>query len=64
MTLVEESQRRKRHAEASMYLVPYGRYNLPENPMPLHMMKRLDDDVPPGKDGICFDWFVLTTLGG
>ena len=31
-----------------MYLVPYGRYNLSESPMPLHMMKRLDDDVPPG----------------
>ena len=48
VTLVEESQRRKRHAEAVMYLVPYGRYNLSESPMPLHMMKRLDDDVPPG----------------
>jgi len=47
VTLVEESQRRKRHAEAVMYLVPYGRYNLSESPMPLHMMKRLDDDVPP-----------------
>jgi len=47
VTLVEESQRRKRHSEAVMYLVPYSRYNLAESPMPLHMMKRLDDDVPP-----------------
>lgn len=47
VTLVEESQRRKGHSEAVMYLVPYGRYNLAESLMPLHMMKKLDDDVPP-----------------
>ena len=55
VALVEESQRRKRHAEAVMYLVPYGRYNLSESPMPVHLMKRLDEDVPPGNT----HWFIL-----
>lgn len=44
--MVEESQKRKRHSEANMYIVPYGRYNYVES-MPLSMMKHLEDDVPP-----------------
>ena len=28
VTMVEESQKRKRHSEANLYVVPYGRYNL------------------------------------
>jgi curved DNA-binding protein CbpA len=46
VTMVEESQKRKRQSEANMYVVPYGRYNLIES-MPLSMMKHLDEDVPP-----------------
>ncbi len=44
--MVEESQKRKKHSEANLYVVPYGRYNLMET-MPLSMMKALDEDVPP-----------------
>ena len=44
--MVEESQQRKRKSEANLYVVPFGRYNLNET-MPLSMMKRLDDEVPP-----------------
>lgn len=46
VTMVEESQKRKRHSEANLYVVPYGRYNLIES-MPLNMMKHLDEEVPP-----------------
>ena len=44
--MVEESQQRKRKSEANMYVVPFARYNLSES-MPLSMMKRLDEEVPP-----------------
>jgi len=44
--LVEESQKRKRHSEANMYVVPFARYQLNET-MPLSMMKHLDEEVPP-----------------
>ena len=44
--MVEESQKRKRHSEANLYVVPYGRYNLIET-MPLSMMRHLDEEVPP-----------------
>jgi hypothetical protein len=44
--MVEESQKRKRHSEANMYIVPFARYNLSES-MPLSMLKHLEDDVPP-----------------
>ena len=46
VTMVEESQKRKRHSEANLYVVPYGRYNLIET-MPLSMMRHLDEEVPP-----------------
>ena len=46
MRLVEESQKRKRHSEANMYVVPFARYQLNET-MPLSMMKHLDEEVPP-----------------
>lgn len=46
VTMVEESQQRKRKSEANLYVVPFGRYNLIES-MPLSMMKRLDEEVPP-----------------
>lgn len=46
VTMVEESQKRKKHSEANLYVVPFGRYNLIES-MPLSMMKRLDEEVPP-----------------
>lgn len=48
VTMVEESQvsTRKRKSEANMFVVPFGRYNLSET-MPLSMMKRLDEEVPP-----------------
>ena len=44
--LVEESQKRKRHSEANLYVVPFARYQLMET-MPLSMMKHLDEEVPP-----------------
>ena len=44
--MVEESQQRKRKSEANLFVVPFGRYNLSET-MPLTMMKRLDEEVPP-----------------
>ena len=46
VTMVEESQKRKRHSEANLYVVPYGRYNLMET-MPMSMMRHLDEEVPP-----------------
>ena len=46
VTMVEESQKRKKHSEANLYVVPYGRYNLIES-MPLSMMKHMDEEVPP-----------------
>jgi len=44
--LVEESQKRKRHSEANLYVVPFARYQLMET-MPLSMMRHLDEEVPP-----------------
>ena len=44
--MVEESQQRKRKSGANLFVVPFGRYNLSET-MPLTMMKRLDEEVPP-----------------
>lgn len=46
VTMVEESQKKKRQSEANLYVVPYGRYNLSET-MPLSMIKHLDEEVPP-----------------
>ncbi len=46
VTMVEESQKRKRHSESNLYVVPYGRYHLLET-MPVAMMKHLDEEVPP-----------------
>jgi hypothetical protein len=46
VTMVEESQQRKRKSEANLYVVPFARYNLSES-MPLSMMKRMDEEVPP-----------------
>jgi len=46
VTMVEESQQRRRKSEANLFVVPFGRYNLSET-MPLSMMKRLDEEVPP-----------------
>jgi len=46
VTMVEESQKRKRHSEANLYVVPFGRYNLMET-MPMSMMRHLDEEVPP-----------------
>lgn len=46
VTMVEESQQRKRRSEANLFVVPFCRYNLSET-MPLSMMKRLDEEVPP-----------------
>ena len=48
VTMQEESQQRKRKSEANMYVVPFPHYNLSES-MPLSMMKRLDEEVPPVK---------------
>ena len=44
--MVEESQKRKRHSESNLYVVPFGRYNLMET-MPMSMMRHLDEEVPP-----------------
>lgn len=44
--MVEESQKRKKHSEANLYIVPYARYHLMET-MPLSMMRHLEDEVPP-----------------
>jgi hypothetical protein len=46
VAMVEESQKRKRHSEANLYVVPFARYNYVES-MPLSLMKNLQDDVPP-----------------
>ncbi|TRY68205.1 hypothetical protein TCAL_06941 [Tigriopus californicus] len=46
VTMVEESQKRKKHSDANLYVVPFGRYHLMES-MPLSMMKHLDEEVPP-----------------
>ncbi len=46
VTMVEESQKRRKRSEADLFVVPFGRYNLMES-MPLAMMKRLDEEVPP-----------------
>ena len=46
VTMVEESQKKKKQSEANLYVVPFCRYNLNES-MPLTMMKHLDEEVPP-----------------
>jgi len=47
VNLVEESQRKKKKSsEANLFLVPFERYNLSEG-MPLSMLKKMDEDVPP-----------------
>ena len=39
-------QKKKKQSEANLYSVPFGHYTLHET-MPLSMMKRLDEEVPP-----------------
>ena len=39
-------QKKKRLSQANLFAVPFGRYNLMES-MPLSMLKRLEDEVPP-----------------
>ena len=46
VTMVEESQKKKKQSEANLYIVPFCRYNLNES-MPLSMLKHMDEDVPP-----------------
>ena len=46
VTMVEESQKKKKQSEANLYVVPFCRYNLNES-MPMSMMKHLDEEVPP-----------------
>ena len=47
VNLVEESQRKKKKSsEANLFMVPFERYNLSEG-MPLSMLKKMDEDVPP-----------------
>jgi hypothetical protein len=46
VTMVEESQKKKKQSEANLYIVPFCRYNLNES-MPLSMLKRMDEEVPP-----------------
>ena len=46
VNLVEESQGKKKKSEANLFLVPFERYNLTDT-MPLSMLKKLDEDVPP-----------------
>lgn len=46
VAMVEESQTKKKRSEANLVLVPFERYNLNEI-MPLAMLKKLDEDVPP-----------------
>ncbi len=46
VTMVEESQKKKKQSEANLYIVPFCRYNLNES-MPMSMLKHMEDDVPP-----------------
>jgi hypothetical protein len=46
VTMVDESQQKKKRSEANLYIVPFEHYNMPET-MPLAMLKKLDEDVPP-----------------
>jgi hypothetical protein len=41
-------QKKKKQSEANLYIVPFAHYTLHES-MPLSMMKRMDEDVPPGE---------------
>ncbi len=46
MSLVEESQTKNKHSEASFFAVPFTRYNL-FNSLPLSVLKGIDEDLPP-----------------
>ena len=46
VNIVEESQNKKKRSEANLFFVPFDLYNLSES-MPLSMMKKLDEDIPP-----------------
>lgn len=46
MSLVEESQTKKKHSEASFFAVPFTRYNL-FNSLPMSVLKGIDEDLPP-----------------
>ena len=46
VNIVEESQSKKKRSEANLFFVPFDLYNLSES-MPLSMMKKLDEDIPP-----------------
>lgn len=48
VNMVEESQqgKKKKNSEANLFFVPFERYNHTDT-MPLSMMKKLDEDVPP-----------------
>ena len=46
VNIVEESQSKKKRSEANLFFVPFDHYNLSES-MPLSMMKKLDEDIPP-----------------
>lgn len=46
VSLVEESQTKKKHSEANFIAVPFTRYNL-FNSMPMSVLKGIDEDLPP-----------------
>lgn len=46
VAMVQESQKVGKISQANLYAVPFGRYNMGDS-IPLAMMKRLDEDVPP-----------------
>lgn len=57
VTMVEESQKKRKHSEANLFVVPYGRYNLIET-MPLQMMKHLDEEVKKGGKVFMHAWGI------
>jgi len=46
VSMVQESRKLTKGSQASLYIVPFGRYDLIET-MPLSMMKHLDEDLHP-----------------
>jgi len=46
VTMVQESRKLHKGSQASLYIVPFGRYDMIEA-MPLSMMKHLDEDLHP-----------------
>ena len=50
-------QKKKKQSDANLYIVPFAHYTLHES-MPLSMMKRMDEDVPPGEKQ-----YRLSTIG-